>query len=87
MNAKDLMLDQIERDPGCLVDYADENEIRDLYRNLYAIIREPYGSDQHYTAQSFLERHILLAVREYYVKNQEQAEQEVIEYYANVGAA
>lgn len=87
MTPKDYMLDQIERDPGCLVDYADENEIRDLYRNLYAIIREPYGSDRHSNAESFLERHILLAVREYYNKNQEQAEKEVIEYYENLGAA
>lgn len=87
MNAKDLMCDAIDKDPSCLVDYADENELNELHAAIYAIWREPVTSDKYQNAQDFIDRYIVNAMEAYYRANSEQAHRDVQEYYDQVAEA
>lgn len=87
MNAKQIMCNAIDDDPGCLVDYADENEIRTLHAHIYALWREPVESEQYQNAQDFLGKYLGNAIECYYRKNREQAAEEAREYHDQIAEA
>ena len=76
MNATQILIDEIDEAPERLVDYADENEIGELYAALYRSLRNPYGSDQQQDAEAFLMSHICRAIQSHADKNREWAEEQ-----------
>ena len=84
MNAAEILADEIDRNPAILVDYADENEIGEVYAALYAILRNPVGSDQHQDAEAFLERHICNAIERHKNMNSERGAEAAKEYLDNI---
>ena len=76
MSAEEILAAEIDDRPQQLVDYADENEIGELYAALYRSLRNPYGSDQQQDAEAFLMSHICRAIQSHADKNREWAEEQ-----------
>lgn len=89
MTPQQIMVEHIDDNPSCLVDYADENEIGEVYAALYAMIRNPVQSDQFQNAQDFVERHITAAIERYKANqgNLECANEKVREYFDSLAEA
>ena len=87
MNATQILIDEIDTKPSVLVDYADENEIGEVYAAIYNVIRNPVDSDQYQDAEAFLQRHIMNAVERYKAQNNDRANERVTEYFNSLQEA
>lgn len=76
MTPEEFLAAEIDDRPQQLVDYADQNEIGEVYAALYAVIRNPVDSDQYQNAMEFLEGHICRAIQLHADKNREWAEEQ-----------
>ena len=81
MTPAEALANEIDENPAILVDYADENEIGEVYAAIYAVIRNPVGSDQYQDAEAFLQRHICNAIERHKNMNGERAAEEAKEYH------
>ena len=81
MTAAEILAAEIDDRPQQLVDYADENEIGEVYSALYAVIRNPVDSDQYQNAMEFLEGHVCRAIQLHAVKNGDEAAERAREYH------
>lgn len=84
MTPAEYLASEIDKNPAQLVDYANENEIGEVYANLYALLRNPVASDQYQEAEAFLQRHICDAINRHADQNGERGAEWAKEYLDNV---
>lgn len=84
MSPAEFLADEIDKNPSTLVDYADQNEIGELYANLYALLRNPVASVQYQDAEAFLQRHICNAIERHKNMNSERGAEAAKEYLDNL---
>lgn len=84
MTPDEALANEIDKNPAQLVDYADENEIGEVYANLYAILRNPVDSEQYQDAEAFLQRHICNAIERHKNMNSERGAEAAKEYLDNI---
>lgn len=84
MSPAEILADEIDRNPAILVDYADENEIGEVYAALYALLRNPVASVQYQDAEAFLQRHICNAINRHADMNGERGAEAAKEYLDNL---
>lgn len=81
MTPAEALANEIDENPAILVDYADENEIGEVYAAIYALLRNPVDSEQYQDAEAFLQRHICNAIERHKNMNGERAAEEAKEYH------
>lgn len=81
MTPAEILAAEIDDRPQQLVDYADENEIGEVYAALYNMIRNPVDSDEYQNAEEFAKAHIVNAIKRYNDKNGDEAAERAREYH------
>jgi len=81
MSPAEYLASEIDRNPAILVDYANENEIGEVYAALYNMIRNPVDSDEYQNAEEFAKAHIVNAIKRYNDKNGDEAAERAREYH------
>lgn len=84
MTPEEALANEIDENPAQLVDYADENEIGEVYAALYALLRNPVDSEQYQDAEAFLQRHICAAIERHKNMNSERGAEAAKEYLDNI---